>query len=163
MFRFLRAGLIAGGLQALIVAAFTFAIVAGPGIAQFTPPNISNGVNTSTVSASTTLAWIDVLTALCLAFLHTRSVDMTASCLRVGFRQLEPTKPENAANSLLVQLVLAAAGFILFALREPPQILLDAGRALGNAGYGAVAWPGIMSVGVAVFATTSHAVLIAKS
>lgn len=163
MLRFLRAGLVAGSLQALIVSGVTVAIVAWLGINHFTQNEVAGATGASVVGASIELAWVDVMIALCIAFLRTRSVRLTAASLRIGFRKIKPTDPEDAANTLLVPLFLTAAGCALLAVREPPRSLLGIGLLLGNAGYGLVAWPAIMSVGVAAFGANAHAALLAKT
>jgi hypothetical protein len=95
--------------------------------------------------------------------IRTRQVDLTARRLKDGFRRLSPRDPYRAASSLLVQLSLTSIGLAVLAIRPPPGFVLSLGSTLGSAGYGALAWPATMSIGVAAFGANAHAALLGKN
>ncbi|MCR8725509.1 hypothetical protein [Frigidibacter sp. ROC022] len=163
MFRFLRAGIIIGGVQALGVTVYNIALIARYGGIQFTPARFLDHAGTHTISAPLTLCCIDILAALLLALIPNRCVEETAAALRAGFRLMAPCDPDRAAAAFTILLALSTTGCILLSFMGTPQLLLDAGRALGNPVYGAIAWPAGLSVAVAGFAANTHAALLARS
>jgi hypothetical protein len=106
------------------------------------------------------MACSDVLLAVCLSMVRTEAVVTSSHSLRDGLRRIAPDNPEEAATSLLVQLLLAAGGFAVLAVRSPPGFVMSLGVQVGSSGYGFLAWAAVMSVGVAVFGATAHAVLL---
>ena len=156
------AGIFAGLVQALMVLGLSVAAIRHLGVDQFLPVETDAETGQMGVSYATLVAWSDILIAVCLSMIRTRQVDLTARRLKDGFRRLSPRDPDRAASSLLVQLSLTSIGFAVLAIRPPPGFVLSLGSTLGSAGYGALAWPATMSIGVAAFGANAHAALLGK-
>jgi hypothetical protein len=158
--RLFGAGILAGFLQALIVSALAVAATRRLGIDQFLPVETDAATGAMGINYAALIAWCDILIAVCLSMIRTRQVEVTALRLRNGFRRVSPRDPARAASSLLVQLSLASISFAVLATRAPPAFVLSIGSTLGSAGYGALVWPAIMSIGVAAFGANAHAALL---
>jgi hypothetical protein len=159
MLRLVQAGLIAGCIQAMMAAAATIAIMLSLRHGLLIPVPATAGFQTEPLFPSTTplLTWIDLLTALGVALTGNRFVDRTAIRLRQASRRLCPKDPDHAARALLVQLWIATACFAVLALRSPPVALIQVASGLGCAAAASFVWPGMMSIGVAVFGANAQA------
>jgi hypothetical protein len=154
-----QAGLIAGGMQALLVAAAGIGVLLAIRYGFLTPMLTTIGAESGALLASTTplLTWIDLLTAVGVALTGNRFIDATAMLLRRASGCMCPTAPNGAAKTLLVQLWIASAGFAALALRSPPVALVELSTNLGWAAAASFAWPGVMSIGVAIFGANAQA------
>ena len=156
------AGIFAGLVQALMVIGLSVAAIRRLGVDKLLPVETDAETGEMGVSYATLVAWSDILIAVCLSMIRTRQVDLTARRLKDGFRRLSPRDPDRAASSLLVLLSLTSSGLAVLAIRPPPGLVLSLGSTLGSAGYGALAWPATMSIGVAAFGANAHAALLGK-
>jgi hypothetical protein len=106
---------------------------------------------------------IDILTAVFLSLIRNRHVEITAARVREACRQINKSKPDRVATVLMTQLILAAAGCAVLAMKMPPSHVLNIGVSFGDAGYVGAVWPGMMSVGIAIFGANAHAAVLALS
>jgi hypothetical protein len=67
--------------------------------------------------------------------------------------------PDHAARWLAFQFGLSTFLFATFALRMPPESLIDVGSDFGCVGVASIVWAGAMSIGVACFGASTHAAL----
>ena len=162
MFRFLRAGLVAGCIQSLLIFGITLAMILRLGLSALALEGSRGSVGTAGEPISVDIGWVYVLIALLVTLVRTPSIRSTADSLKLGFRNIKPTNPEDAANTLLVPLVLAAIGFGILAVKDTPSLFLDLGSAIGNTGYGRIAWAAILSVAAAAFGASAHATFVAR-
>jgi hypothetical protein len=86
------------------------------------------------------------LIALGLALTRNRYVDATALNLRQAARRVWPAAPHYAVRALQGQLLIAAAGFGILALRPVPLALVELVSAVGCAAAIPVIWPAMMSI-----------------
>jgi hypothetical protein len=159
MLRLFEAGFVGGCIQVLAVAISTGAILLliqmdwlGP-----TTSTIGPQAEPGLKSAASLLTQIDVLMALGVALSGNRIVDVTSVRLRQACHSFCPSKPDHAAKTLLVQLVIASLGFLVLAFRSPPPALIQLANALGSNAAASFAWPGLMSIGAAAFGANAHA------
>ena len=159
MLRLMQAGLVAGFVQAIAVAAVTTAILAwsGDGFSLPMPTSFGSPIQYSLSSFATFVGWIDLLIAIGVALTGTPFVEATAICIRDASRRLRPTEPHHAAKILLAQLCVASAGFAILATRLPPFDPIEVAETSGCGAAALFAWPGIMSIGVAAFGANAHA------
>ena len=73
------------------------------------------------------LKWTYLLTALGAASTNSGCGDGTAERGRKASRIMRPTEPFHTTNTSLVQLCLAAIGFVVIILQPPPETLVAVG------------------------------------
>ncbi|MCA1371340.1 hypothetical protein I6F15_28930 [Bradyrhizobium sp. BRP14] len=105
------------------------------------------------------LAWFYLLTAFGAALTGSHFVDATTAHIRHASRLMRPAEPDLAARILLTQLWLTTAGLIVLSLRPPPEALRQAGLCLGNVDTASIAWPALMTGGVACFGAMTYATI----
>jgi hypothetical protein len=88
-----------------------------------------------------------------------RSIGLTAKRIRHASRLMRFVPPGHTLRTLVAQFGIAAVVFAVFALRTPPESLIEGSRYFGCAGAASIAWAGIMSIGVACFGASAHAAL----
>lgn len=120
---------------------------------------MSNSIEVSWISLSQLLIWTYLLFAAGFALTSDRSIDLTAKRIRHASRLMRFVPPGYASRTLVAQLGIAAVAFAVFALRMPPEPLMEGSRYFGWAGAVAIGWAGIMSIGVACFGASAHAAL----
>jgi hypothetical protein len=159
MLRLMQAGLIAGFVQAIAVTAVTTALLVWSGYGLWLPMPTSFGwpIQRSLNSFTSAVGWIDLLIAIGVALTGTPFVEATAIRIREASRRLRPTEPRLAAKILLSQLCIASAGFAILGTRMPPVDLIEVAETFGCGAAALFVWPGIMSIGVAVFGANAHA------
>ena len=159
MLRLIQAGLIAGCLQAIVVAVVTVTFVLYFGSGFLRPLPMSDVIQTDQklTSIAPLLTWIYLLTALGVALTGNRFVEATAFYLRLASRRTFSTDPGRASMTILVQLWIAAVGFAVLALRPPPAALVEVVSALGCTAAASIAWPGLLSIGSAAFGANAYA------
>lgn len=162
MFRFLSAGLLAGCLQTLVVATATLAMLWRSGISAVALEGSSILAGLSVGARSRNLALVYILGALLVTLVRTPSIRSTAHNFRSGFRNISPKNPEDAANTLLVPIIVAAAGCGILSVKNAPSVLIHAGLFTENSTCADVAWPALLSVAGAAFGATAHAILLAR-
>ena len=157
MLRLIQAGLLAGSLQAIIVAAATIVVAHFFECGQLVPAPTTVGSTEPLVGGLLLFVTLSELaTAVGLALTANRFVDESAARLRQASQRLYSAASEYAVKALLVQLCIASAGFAALALRSPPDLLLEAAGALECRAAAALVWPGLMSIGVAAFGANAH-------
>jgi hypothetical protein len=160
MLRLLHAGIIAAGYQLLAVVLITVAvsllaqhgIIDWPGLSE-----LSNGTDSLSILADPFVCWTYILTALGIIFTDHQYIGITARRICYASHLLNPSKPAQATNVLLAQLWLTSIGFVALVLKSPPDLFLEVGRRLGCDWIALVAWPGIMSIGLASFGSNARA------
>jgi hypothetical protein len=119
--------------------------------------DISNGSGLLWNPIAPLISWANLLTAFGVIFTNNRHIEITAAHIRHGSRLLNPIAPDQAAIALLVQLWLASVGFVIFVLGPSPDFFIEVGDRLGCASVASIAWPGMMSIGLAGFGANARA------
>lgn len=158
--RLLEAGIFAGIIQALVVLGILIAAFVFLDADRFAPVPARN-IGLSVSPNSFPLIAIDLLTAVFLSLVRNRHVEITVARLREACRQINKSKLDRVAVVLLTQLILAAAGCAILAMKMPPTFLLKMGASFGGVGYGGAIWPAVMSIGIAIFGANAHATALA--
>jgi hypothetical protein len=158
MFHLLRAGLVAAGRQFCAVVLVTIAIhlIPSSGLVQWSSDNSAAERFWADVSPLLTCSYL--LTAMGLAFTSDRSVRLTAESIYRASRLMRLSNPKHALMALAAQLGLAAAVFAIFTLRPPPEALTEVAGHLTCSCVVLIGWAGVMSMGVAGFGASAHAV-----
>jgi hypothetical protein len=86
-----------------------------------------------------------------------RSIGLTAKRIRHASRLMRFVPPGHTLRTLVAQFGIAAVVFAVFALRTPPESLIEDSRYFCCAGAASIAWAGILSIGVACFGASAHA------
>lgn len=161
MLRLLQAGLVAAGRQLVAVLIITLlaSLLTSHDFAIQDAPAMSSGTEGSFISLSQLLIWTYLLFAVGFALTNDRSIGLTAIRIRHASRLMRFVPPGHASRTLVAQFGIAAVAFAIFALRTPPESLIEGTRYLGHTGAASIAWAGIMSVGVAYFGASAHAAL----
>lgn len=160
MLRLFQAGLVAACIQFIAVALATLVAFLSVRHELIVRAWLSCGgsdFESPPTSIFRLLIWVYLLTALGVALTSARFVDFTAARIRRASRLMRPTAPDYGAKTLLVQLWLAAIGFAILALRSPPDSFIEASRYFGFTCAASIAWPGLMSIGVASFGANAQA------
>ena len=69
------------------------------------------------------------------------------------------TRPTDALMTLVVQLVICAIIFAMFALELAPEMLIKGATHYGYAPAASIIWGATLSLGVACFGASAHAAL----
>jgi hypothetical protein len=160
MLRLFQAGLIAAGYQLLAIVLITVAVslLALHGIIDWSGlSELSNETDWLSIPADPLVCWAYILTALGIIFTDHRYIEITARHICYASRLLDPSKPAQATNVLLAQLWLTSIGFVALVLKSPPDLFVEVGRRLECDWIALVAWPGIMSIGLASFGSNARA------
>ena len=160
--RIFRAGVVAARRQLAAVAIVTIAVVLilpSHNLTGRGGPSIESDAEAFRISASQLLKWAYLLIAVGLALTTNRLVDLTAKRVRRAFGVTHPIVPEHTLKALAFQLGLATVTLAAFTLSTPPEVLAAIGRSLGCACIASIGWAGTMSIGVAFFGASTHAVL----
>jgi hypothetical protein len=156
----LEAGLAAACFQIVAVALATAAVLLFMENDLVPEPlDFWSAAEISSNAALSLLKWTYLLTAIGTASTSNRFVDVTAEAIRNSSRVMRPTEPFHAAKTLLVQLCLAAIGFVVLILQPPPETLLGVSRHFGWGWAVLIGWPGLMSVGLAGFGASAQAAI----
>lgn len=148
MLQLLHAGVIAICRQ--FVAVFAIALI------LLSTELSGGGVNLSSAKVSL-FAWICVLVAVGLALTISQSTHLTAIVmLRAShFKRHAASKP--ALMMVVVQFGLAAILLSILAIRRPPHPIVVIAEMFGVGSSASLAWPALMSLGVAGFGATAYA------
>jgi hypothetical protein len=122
-------------------------------------PSTESDTEAFRIAVSQLLKWAYLLIAVGLALTTDRTVDLTAERIRRAFSVIRRIAPEHALKALAFQLSLATMMLAAFTLSTPPELLAALGRNLGFACIASIGWAGTMSIGVAFFGASTHAVL----
>ena len=152
MWCFLQAGMVAAGRQLGAIIILTFLLVS---VYPYLDQNAATGgVEALCNTGSQLLKWAYLLLAIAVAATSTRSVDLSARWIGYASRLIkEPRR-------LIYQFGLSAFLFAAFALRMPPELMIDVGSSFGCVGAASFVWAGAMSIGVASFGASTHAALL---
>lgn len=163
MLCFLQAGLVAASRQLIAVVVVTLGASLLASHNLIDQKALASGIDGESfwTSASTLLIWAYLLIAAGLALTSNRYVDLTAERIRRASRLVRLVGERGAAKMLAFQFGLSAVMFATFALRTPPEFLLEAGRYFGHTCVASIAWSGTMSIGVACFGAIAHAAVSA--
>ena len=157
MLRFLEAGFIAGARQVLAVILITSAVfLAVSEKIALESVLVLVGEPELWPSAPVLLTWTYLLTAIGLVLTENHHVDLTAKRMRHATHLLGDEHPPSALAS---QLTIAAVLFACFALRPPPQLLIDLCQYAGYLLAAAAIWAGITTTAVAFFGASAHAAM----
>jgi hypothetical protein len=161
MLRLLQAGLVVAGRQLVAVLVITLlaSLLTSHNFAVQEASSMSSGTESSRIFLSQLLIWAYLLFAVGFALTGDRSIDLTAKRIRHASRLMRFVPPGHASRTLVAQFGIAAVVFAVFALRTPPDSLIEGSRYFGCAGVASIAWAGIMSIGVACFGASAHAAL----
>jgi len=156
----LEAGLAAACFQIVAVTLVTAAVLLVTENQLMSPPlDVRAGAEISSDAALSLLKWTFLLTAVGMASTCNRFVDVSAGAIRNSSRVMRPTEPFHATKTLLVQLCLAALGFVVLIFQLPPQKLLEVSGHFGLGWAVLIAWPALVSVGAAGFGASAHAAI----
>jgi hypothetical protein len=111
------------------------------------------------LSATPFLTWGYLLMAAGFALTSDQSIDITASRIYRGSYLMQLVAPKHALKALVAQFGVAAVLFAILGLRPPPQSIIVVAQYLGCGSAASVIWAAVMSVGVACFGASTHAVL----
>jgi len=161
MLRFLRAGLVAASRQIVAVLVITFlaSLLTSHNFTGQGAPATSSGAESYRISVSQLLTWTYLLFAVGFVLTHDRSIDLTAKRIRHASRLVRNVPQGYASRILVTQFSIATVALAIFALRAPPQLLVEGSRYFGCADGAAIGWAGVMSVGVACFGASAHSAL----
>ena len=160
MLRLFEAGLAAAWFQIAAVALATVAVLLFTENKLISEPlDFLSGAEFSSDAALSLLKWTYLLTGIGTASTSSRFVDVTAEVIRNSSRVMRPTEPFHATKTLLVQLCLAAFGFVVLIFQPPPQTLIEVSRHFGWGWAVLIGWPGLMSVGLAGFGASAQAAI----
>src|SRR5215212_5130942 len=154
MFRFLRAGLVAGTRQLVAVIVITsIALLVVSEKVSFEVPSEFPSEPKSFPAGFIVLAWAYLLTALGFACTQDRTLILTAERVRQATRLRSGGRGPKVLAS---QLIIAAILFATLALRPPPQFLIDMCQHAGYLAAAAAVWAGTLTTGVAFFGASAH-------
>ena len=161
MLQLLQAGLIAARRQlgAVLIGTLFVSLLAPHGSIVQDVSTIHGSTETCWFSVSPFLIWAYLLVATGLAVTRCQSVDLTAERIRRAAYLMGLARPECALMTLVLQLGLSAFMFAMFALRTPPEPLIQAASYFGCVSAASIIWAAAMSIGVACFGASTHAVL----
>src|SRR5689334_76163 len=103
------------------------------------------------------LPWVYLVIASRAAMTANRFIDLTAARIRHASRLMNPTEPDQAARTLLLQLSIGAVACAVMTVGLPPDLVARAFQALGHPQTASLAWSAIMSIGAAAFGANAHA------
>lgn len=157
MLQLLQAGLIAARRQlgAVLIGTLFVSLLALHGFIV----QDDSGTETCWISDSSFLVWAYLLVATGLSLTRGRSVYLTAERICRASYLMRLARPEYALVTLVLQLGLSAFMFAMFALRTPPEPLIQAASYFGCVSAASIIWAAAMSIGVACFGASTHAVL----
>lgn len=160
MLKLLQAGLVAAGRQlaAVVIVTLLTSRLASHDLIIRDASTISCGTETIGISTSILISMY-LLVAAGLALTKDKSVELTAAWIVHGCSLMRLAKPKDALTTLVFQLGISAIAFAIFALRTPPEPLIDAATYFGCASAASIIWAATMSVGVASFGASTHAAL----
>ena len=146
----LHAGIVAARRQLATLVVLTLVLLL---TAQFT--------ENSWLSTTPLLPWGCLLVALGFALTSGRSIEVTARRIRRGSDLFQVVGPKHVLMALTAQFGLAAILLAILALREPPNTITVVVEYFGVGWAASIIWAGVMSVGVACFGASAHAILTA--
>jgi hypothetical protein len=154
MLRLLHAGLLAAGYQLGAVVVVTFLVYL-----FFRDTTAPEDADTFWTTHGLLLIWAYLITATGLAFNDCSAVHLTAARIRGASHLMRLARREDALRMLLVQFVVSAIIFGIFALEPPAEPLIEATNYFGCSFAASIIWSATMSVGVAAFGASAHATL----
>jgi hypothetical protein len=159
--RIFKAGIVAARRQLIAVLIVTVAVLLLPShnLTGRDMPSTESDAEAFRIAVSQLLKWAYLLIAVGLTLTTDRPVDLTAERIRRAFSVIRRIAPEHTLKALAFQLSLATVMLAAFTLSSPPELLAALGRNLGCACIASIGWAGMMSVGVAFFGASTHAVL----
>jgi hypothetical protein len=161
LFRLLQVGFVAAFLQLIaevLVTPFALVMMRHGTLMPLSTSTASDFTEPSIDIQSSIIAGTYLIISLGVALTENRFLDSAATQIR-HMSHLKPFRQPNMVMALmLVQFCLGVAGFTMLALHQP-QILIDCENQFGWGGTFIIAWPGIMSIGVACFGANAHAAL----
>ena len=158
MSRLLQAGLVAAGRQLIAVVIVTL-LASRLASHDLIVQGASTSSGTEATGISALLICIYLLVATGLALTKSQSVELTAAWIGHACSRMRLARPEVALMTLVLQLGISAIAFAIFALRTPPEPLIDAATYFGFVSVVPIIWAATMSVGVAFFGASTHAAL----
>jgi hypothetical protein len=160
MLKLLQAGLVAAGRQlvAVVIVTLLASWLASHDLIVRGASTISSGTETIGIPASL-LLWMYLLIATGLALTKSQSVELTAAWIGHACSRMRLARPEDALMTLVLQLGISAIAFAIFALRTPPEALIDTATYFECVSAVSIIWAATMSVGVACFGASAHAAL----
>jgi hypothetical protein len=111
------------------------------------------------ISESQLLKWAYLFIAVGLALTTDRLVELTADHIRRTLSVAGHIVPEHTLKALAFQLGLSTVMLAGFTLSTPPELLIALDRNFECACIASIAWAGTMSIGVAFFGASTHAIL----
>jgi len=157
----LGVGIVAARRQLIAVLIVTVAVLLLPSHSLTTrdTPLIETDAEAFRTSVSQLLKWTYLLIAVGLASTTDRPIDLTAERVRRAFKIIRLSAPAHTLKALAFQLGLATIMLAGFTLSTPPELLVALGRNFGCACIASIGWAGTMSIGVAFFGASTHAIL----
>jgi hypothetical protein len=161
MLRLLHAGLVAAGRQlvAILIITALASWATSHDFISFRAPAAPPGAEVLRDSTSSFLILAYLLTAVGLAFTGGQAVEVTAARIRYASSLMNVKNRQHMLTALIVQLVLSAIIFAIFALEPPPEFLTKAASYFEYDRAASIIWGATMSIGVAVSGATGHAAL----
>ena len=159
--RIFRAGIVAARRQLIAVVIVSVAVFLLPShnLTGRDALWIESDVEAFRISVSQLLKWTYLLIAVGLASTTDRPIDLTAERVRRAFKIIRLSAPAHTLKALAFQLGLATIMLAGFTLSTPPELLVALGRNFGCACIASIGWAGTMSIGVAFFGASTHAIL----
>lgn len=153
--RLFRAGLIAAGLQAVLVVAITPLVLL---FAQHQETDPSVHTPNSPLSLVSLLQLSYLACATGVALTRHRYVTSTSTDIRRASRLMSASEPDQGAGTIALCLALVAIGCAGCVLQPPPAILASIGWRIGpHAIVVPILWSALMSICVASFGSNALA------
>ena len=111
------------------------------------------------LSATPFLTWGYLLMAAGFALTSGQSIDIIASRIFRGSYLMQLVDPKHGLKALVAQFGLAAVLLAILGFRAPPYPIIVIVQYFGCGSAASVIWTALMSVGVACFGASAHAVL----
>ena len=156
MARLFHAGLVASILQLVGIGIATPRVIWLGGHGLTVSLEVGAEYDTQAAASFRILPWIYLVLASGAAMTANRFIDLTAVRISHASRLMNPTKPDQAAETLLPQLSVVAVSCAVMTV-FPPDLLAPAFHALGHPHTASLAWSAIMSIGAAAFGANAHA------
>jgi hypothetical protein len=159
--RILKVGIVAARRQLVAVVVVTIAALLLPSLdlTGRSTQSIETEAGALRISVSQLLEWTYLFVAVGLALTTDRLIELTADHIRHTLSVVRHIAPEYTLKALAFQLGLATVILAGFTLSTPPELLIALGRNFGCACIASIVWAGTMSIGVAFFGASTHAIL----
>jgi hypothetical protein len=127
MLRLLQAGLVAAGRQlvAVLVIILLASLLTSHNFAVQDASAMSSGTEGSLISLSQLLIWAYLLLAVGFALTSGRWIGLTAKRIHHASRLMRFVPSGHASRSLVALFGIGAVVFAIFALRAPPELLIE--------------------------------------